>query len=120
MRVRRVLRTALATISLMGALAVPTIVSSTPASAVSAPYLHNSHGNHVWTSLTANYNTNIYRVEVNGTPFVMRCYKDGVWFYGSYWTNRWFYGKVFTYSGNFYYAWVSASWVANQSSVPHC
>ena len=53
----------------------------------------------------------------NGTWFDMHCWVDFEWYKGNYWTNRWFWGQE--YSGG-YWGYVNASYVANQTTVPHC
>ena len=49
--------------------------------------------------------------------FQMICWVDWQWYYGNYWTNRWFWGQS---QRNGVWAWVNASYVYYQVGVPHC
>lgn len=52
----------------------------------------------------------------SGDRFYEQCYTDNEWYYGNYWTNRWFLGT----DAWGYWGWVSASYVVNQVPVGHC
>ena len=89
------------------------------ASAQGSSYLYRNNGGSIWVSQQFEGNSgNLVR---NGTGFTMRCYRDGDWtnFYGNYWTNRYFYGTVYSSVGAFN-AWVTASDVGNQTPVGRC
>jgi hypothetical protein len=91
----------------------------TPAMAAGSSYLYRNNGGSIW--VTQNLGSSSGALVRNGTGFSMRCWTDGPWtnFYGNYWTNRYFYGTVYSSIGAFG-AYVTASDVGNQTSVGHC
>jgi hypothetical protein len=53
----------------------------------------------------------------NSSHFEMVCWTDDQWYYGDYWTPRWFFGQSYD-TGE--WGSVPASYVYYQESVPHC
>ena len=53
----------------------------------------------------------------NSSHFEMRCWVDDQWYYGNYWSNRWFWGQSYA-TGD--WGFEPASFVYYQTYVPHC
>jgi hypothetical protein len=53
----------------------------------------------------------------NSSHFQMVCWVDDQWYYGNYWSNRWFFGQSYA-TGD--WGSVPASYVYYQVWVPHC
>lgn len=85
--------------------------------AASSPYLWNNSGNNVF--VTQSPGSNSGTLVKNGTAMNTVCYRDANWTYGNARTNRYFYGKVYSSAG-YFNAWVNATYVMNQKSVPRC
>ena len=115
---RVVMLIAAAALALTG-VAVPLAVSATPASAGGSYLYRNCGGCSIWVSSA--FQGSSGALVRSGTPFAMRCYRDGNWtnFYGNYWTNRYFYGTAYTSAGA-WNVWVTASDVGGQVGVGRC
>ena len=91
---------------------------ASPASASAHTFVWNNHGSYVpmYYAPTTLYN-NVKLWMSNGTYFDMRCWTDNQNFTGNYTTNRWFWGQEYSHG---YWGYIHASYVYNQTSVPHC
>lgn len=102
--------------SLAGVLAALAI-GAMPVAAQSATYVTNNRGSSVPLSWYPGYNGYYRDVMPNGTRFRMSCWVDHGLYTGNYRTARWFYGQSYHTGG---WGYVAASYVINQTRVPHC
>jgi hypothetical protein len=92
--------------------------SAAPASAWwwTHPTLYNKTGGYIGMYYVPSVNSWVKVWLPSGDRFYEECYIDNQWYYGNYWTNRWFLGT----DAWGYYGYVHASYVSNQVSVRHC
>ena len=96
--------------------ALASLLAFTPAQAGS-PIVWNHTGGYIPQYYAPNQNySNVKSWLPNSSHFYMTCWIDNTWYYGNYWSNRWFGG----WGATGYWGYVPASYVYYQVSVPHC
>lgn len=104
---------AIGAIALLGGLGL----AAAPASA-SSPIVWNHTGGSIPGYCAPNQNySNVCSWLPNSSQVHMVCWLDNTWFYGNYWSNRWFYSQSYA-TGR--YVYLPASYVYYQVGTPHC
>jgi hypothetical protein len=84
--------------------------------ATPSPYVWNNYSNSVIIKLSPESTRGTF--VKNGTAVYMWCYRDANWYYGNYWTNRWYY--VRSYIPYVFDGWVHASYMKLPMKVGRC
>ena len=104
-------------LALLGTLAITSTTVGSSTAQAGSPIVWNHTGGSIPLYFAPNQNySNVKTWMPNSSHFYMTCWIDNTWYYGNYWSNRWFGG----WSASGYWGYTPASYVYYQVWTPHC